>query len=494
MPSRRGIALFGARALAGTVVLAVAVLAVGAAAVVPWPTLEKAPASVLVSPVPTEQQRVCPGPLLTLAEDSSRAQAATSVGPADAAFGAHATSAGSDWIRPSSTELTAPDNAKSAVDGAPRLLRVAVQGGATTAPLVAASQSQTAAAESLAGLAVAACAEAVSDAWLVGGSTDVGRTSLVLLSNPSTVVATVDLTVYGEAGQVIAPGSTGILVQPGSQRIVSLAGLAPNLRTPVVHVASHGGQVAASLQQSIVRGIEPGGVDILGPSAGPGRTQRIAGLLVTNQAAAAATDSSGIADDIPSVRILVPGDTAATVQLGVVSESGQQVGIESDEGKPAGSSVQVEIQPGIGTDVPLAGLAPGAYSVELRSDQPIVAAAQAPSVGTAGKDFALFAASGTLADDFLVAVAPGPGPALHLVNTGDADATYTATPETGPPVTVTVPAGGSGTLPLAASARYLVSGGRTTLASVGYSGAGLVSSFTLSQAGPLAAPIQVYPH
>ncbi len=484
MPSRRGIALFGARALAGTVGLAVAVLVVGAAAVVPWPTLEKAPASVRVSPVPTEQQRVCPGPLLTLAEDSSQAQAATSVGPADAAFGALATSAGSDWIRPTSTELTAPDNAKSEVDGAPRLLRVPVQDGATTAPLVAASQSQTAAAESLAGLAVAACAEAVSDAWLVGGSTDVGRTSLVLLSNPSTVVATVDLTVYGEAGQVNAPGSTGILVQPGSQRIVSLAGLAPNLRSPVVHVASHGGQVAASLQQSLVRGIEPGGVDIVGPAAASSRTQTIAGVLVSSQAAAAATDSTGIADDVPSVRILVPGDTAATVQVGVTSEAGQ----------PAGSSVQVEIQPGIATDLPLAGLAPGAYSLAVQSDQPIVAAARAASVGTAGKDFAWFAASATLDDDFLVAVAPGPGPALHLVNTSDEDATYTATPETGQPVTVTVPAGESGTLPLTASARYLVSGGRTTVASVGYSGAGLVSSFTLGQAGPLAAPIQVYPH
>jgi len=494
MPSRRRVALFGARALAGTVGLAVAVVVVGAAAVVPWPTLERAPASVLVSPVPTEQQRVCPGPLLTLAEDSSQAQAATSVGPADAEFGANATSAGSDWIRPSSTELAAPDNAKSDVDGAPRLVRVPVQDGATTAPLVGASQSQTAATESLAGLAVAACVEAVSDAWLVGGSTDVGRTSLVLLSNPSTVVAAVDLAVYGEAGLVNAPGSTGILVQPSSQRIVSLAGLAPNLRSPVVHVSSHGGQVAATLEQSVVRGLEPGGAEIVGSSAVPGLTQRIAGLLITTQAAVAATDSTGIAEDTPSVRILVPGDTAATVELGVVGAGGQQVGIESEEGKPGGTSLQVEIQPGIATEVPLVGLVPGAYSVELRSDQPIVAAAQASSVGTAGKDFAWFSASGTLDDDFFVAVAPGPGPALHLVNTADEDATYTATPETGQPVTVTVPAGESGTLPLTASARYLVSGGRTTVASVGYSGAGLVSSFTLGQAGPLAAPIQVYPH
>ncbi len=483
MPSRRGIALVGARALAGMVVVAVAVVAVGAAAVVPWPTLEHTPTSLLVSPVPTEQQRVCPGPLLNLAEDSSQAQDATSVGPTDAVFSAHPAAAGTDWIRPSGTELSAPDNARSDVDGAPQLLRVPAQAGAVTAPLVAGSQSQTATGESLSGLAVAACAEATGDAWLVGGSTDVGQTTLVLLSNPGTVLATVDLTVYGEAGLVNAPGSTGILVQPNSQRIVSLAGLAPNLRSPVVHVTSQGGQVAASLQQSIVRGIAANGVDLLAPVAPAATSQIIAGVLVTTQGAAAADESGGHSEDMPTARIFVPGEDAATVQVGVASE----------DGRPVGSSLQVEIQPGVPTDVPLPGLAPGVYSLELTADQPIVAAAQVFSVGTAGKDFAWFGSSGSIADDFLVAVAPGPAPALHLVNTADEDASYTATPETGLPVTVSVPGGGSASLPLEASGVYLVSGGKSTVASVGYSDAGLLASFTVGQAGPLAMPLLVYP-
>jgi hypothetical protein len=484
MPNRRGIALVGARALAGMIVVAVAVVAVGAAAIVPWPTLELTPTSLLVSPVPTEQQRVCPGPLLNLAADSSQAQDATSVGPAEAVFSAHPAAAGTDWIRPSATGLSAPDNTRNGVDGAPQVLRVPAEDGAIKAPLVAGSQSQTATGKTLSGLAVAACAEASGDAWLVGGSTDVGQTSLVLLSNPGTVLATVDLTVYGEAGVVNAPGSTGILVQPESQRIVSLAGLAPNLRSPVLHVTSRGGQVAATLQQSIVRGIATIGVDLLGPVAPAATSQIIAGVLVTAQGAATVTQSGGLAYDIPTVRVFVPGKDAATVQVRVAGE----------DGRPIGSPLRVAIQPGVPTDVPLTGLAPGAYSLALTADHPIVAAALAFSVGTAGTDFAWFASSGSIADDFLVAVAPGPGPALHLVNTADGDANYTVTPDTGTPVTVTVPGGGSASLPLAASGRYLVSGGKSTVASVGYSDAGLLASFTLGRPGPLATPLVVYPH
>ena len=122
-----------------------------------------------------------------------------------------------------------------------------------------------------------------------------------------------------------------------------------------------------------------------------------------------------------------------------------------------------------------------------------MAAAQSSAAGSAGRDFAWFAPSDALTDDFLVVVAAGPSPQLNLVNTGNADAGYTVSPESGAPSTVTVPAGGSATVPLEQSQRYLVSGGASTVASVAYAGDGLLAAFTLSQAGPLAAPIRVYP-
>ncbi|HSP51850.1 MAG TPA: DUF5719 family protein [Cryobacterium sp.] len=484
MPSKRGVALLGARAVAGLAGLGVVVASVGAATLISWPTVEKGPSSVIVSPTPSEQQRVCPGPLLALAEDSSQAQATSSIGGAAAVFGAHPASGDAGWMEPEATAMEAPDNANTQSFGSPLLLRVPTPPGSDAAPLVTGSQSQIAGGESLGGLAVAGCGEAAADSWLVGGSTDIGRTSLVLLSNPTTVVASVDLIVFGENGQVDAPGSTGILVQPGAQRVVSLAGLAPNLRSPVVHVQSTGGQVTATLQQSIVRGLEPGGVDLVGPARGPAESQTIAGVIVSNSAGSEVPDEvGGLSDDVTSVRVLVPGQVAATVQIGVTGATGQA----------AGTSVQVEIQPGAATEVPLTGLVPGTFSLKLTASEPIVAAAQSSAAGSAGRDFAWFPTSDSLADEFLVAAAAGPFPQLNLVNTGSTDATYTARPDSGASQTVTVAAGGAATMPLEQSQRYLVSGGTTTVASVAYAGDGLLAGFTLSQAGPLAAPIRVYP-
>ncbi len=482
MPTKRGVAVFGARAVGGVLGVAVAVLAAGAVVVLPWPPVSSAPASMVVSPVPSEQKRVCPGPLLTLAEDSSKAQAATSVGPAAGVHGARASAADAGGVSVDARDLSAKDNSAGHRDGAPQLLRVPAQEGARTPALVAGSQSQTAKSETLGGLAVAACGEASSDSWLVGGSTDIGRTSLVLLSNPTTVLATVDLTVSGETGVVDAPGSTGILVQPGQQRIISLAGLAPNLKSPVVHVQSHGGQVAANLEETFIQGIEPGGVELLGPAAVPALEQAISGVIVTHKSTAGANDADAVPDDMPSVRVMAPGDEPAAVQIGVASENGAA----------KGTSLQVDLQPGVATEVPLQGLAPGNFTVRLTADRPIVAAARTIAAGTAGKDFAWYVASTAIHGDFMVSVAPGPGPVLHLFNPEAMDAALTVTGDQGRPATVNVPAGASAVLPLGSGARYVVTGGPAVVASVSYAGAGLLSSFALSPAGPLAAPITVY--
>ncbi|MDH6235968.1 DUF5719 family protein [Cryobacterium sp. CG_9.6] len=484
MPSNSAPARVGKRALTATVGLvgiALTVGLVGGGILLPVPTIEASAMSEVVIPMPTVQQRVCPGPVLNLAEDSSQAQAATSVGQAEVVSSARATAASEDALTVPTSDLTAVDNTSGT--GAPLLLSLPAEPGATTAPLIAGSQSQVVATETIAGFTAAACAEATSDAWLVGGSTDVGRTSLVLLSNPTTVLATVDLTVFGETGAVDAPGATGILVQPGEQRVISLAGLAPNLRSPVVHVESRGGQTTATLEQSSIQGIEPGGVELIAPSTGPSLRQVIAGvrLLVPPAADANGTDA-GVAEGTPSVRILVTGIEPATVQVGVVSST---AGAD-------GTSNEVELAPGVVTEVALPELTEGTFSIDVTSDQPIVAAARTETVGTAGKDFSWFTASETLTDDFLVSVAPGPGPVLHLVNPLTADARISLAPEGGTRATVAVPAGAQVDLPLVAGTNYVVTGVESVVAAVGYSGDGALSSFTVRPAGPLAAPITVY--
>lgn len=485
MPDRSTLARIGGRAgrgVLGLVGIAVVVATLGATTLVTLPTVEREPQSREIDPLPSEQQRVCPGPVMTLAEDSTQAQSASSVGAASVVYGA-VEADGFAQIRPNVTEISAVDDSNS--QQPPLLLTVPVQEGATMPPLVAGSQSQVAATATISGLAVAACAEAVQDSWIVGGSTDIGRTGLLLLSNPTTVLATVDVTVSGESGLVDAPGATGILVQPGQQRVIALAGLAPNVKSPVLHVQSRGGQVAASLEQSSIRGIEPGGVEIIGTTATPATDQIIAGVRVT----AAVTDEDvttgeGFSGDTPSIRVFVPGDVAATVQIGVTGA----------DGTTAGTSTQVDVEPGVATEVPLAPLAVGNFSVQLRSNEPIVAAARTATEGAGGKDFAWFSASAPLTGDFAVAVAAGPSPTLHLVNGKAAPTTLTLSPDGGTPVDVRVGAGGSATVPLISGANYVVTGGDELWALVDYAGDGVLSSFALNPPGPLASPIRVYTH
>jgi hypothetical protein len=479
-PTKRRIAVAGARLGVGMAGIAVSAATVAAAGLLDWPSVVTPVPSAVVTPQPDQQSRVCPGPLFTLAEDSSKASAATSVGTADAIY--KAADAHSTPVSVAVTPLAAPDNADAGADGSPVLLRAEM--GGTGVPMLAGSQAQTASAETIGGLAVAACAEATGDSWLVGGSTDLGHTSLVLLSNPSTVAATVNLTVYGETGPVDAPGSTGILVQPGSQRVVSLAGLAPNVNSPVVRVQSRGGEVAASLEESVVHGIDTAGVELVGATNAPAGEQVIPGIVVPRPIApseAAGGPPAPVTDvEAPSARVLALGDKPATVQVGLISE----------DGASTGTSLQIQLQPGLATKVPLEGLAPGRYTMRLTADQPIVAAARA----TTATDFAWFTASAAHRGDFLAAVAHGPDPELHLFNAGEADAKPVVTPDGQAPTPLTVPAGQAAVVPVPPGSVVTVTGGADLVGSVSYAQDGLLSAFAVTPPGALASPITVYTH
>ena len=129
--------------------------------------------------------------------------------------------------------------------------------------------SYTATDGDLHGSAAAACQQPANDLWLVGANTALGRTAVLNLSNASSTPATVSLDLFGAKGQIQAPGSRGLLVAPGTTRSIVLAGLAPGEEQLSVRVRSAGGPVAAVIQQSVLRGLTPGGVDFIVPGNGP---------------------------------------------------------------------------------------------------------------------------------------------------------------------------------------------------------------------------------
>jgi len=478
MAAKRPYLATGARIVTGVVVAAVAVVAVGAAVALPLPSVTTQPSSFTVDPAAAEEVRACTGPLVRLSDDSGQDATAIS-GVGSAAVVAAADDTGVQLDR---SALASPDDRSSTSSTAPQ--RVALPPEASSAgTLFAAAQSQTAASGDLVGLAAAACGEASADSWLVAGSTTVGRTSFVTLANPADVAAVVDLSLYGDQGPLTSPGAKNLDVPARSTRIVSLAGLAPDQSDPVVHVVASVGSVTATVQQSVVRGLEPGGVDVVGVTAPPARSQTVPGLQISGTSAIAEKLADPNYSDLTSVlRLLVPGDQPASVTLRIAEQK--------DGG--AQTEYQLGLTPGVVTEFPLQDVPDGTYTVTADSDQPIVMSARTSTLANGVTDFAWYQAVQPLASTFFVAVADGPNPQLNVVNAGGAAIDVTWTALDGGVGSASIPVGAR-SVQLQAGMSYTVTTTAPVSAAMSYSGDGLLASFAIAAPSPAAAPIVVYP-
>ncbi|UPO77588.1 DUF5719 family protein [Arthrobacter sp. Helios] len=219
----------------------------------------------------------------------------------------------------------------------------------------------------LAGLAAANCQTPGNDMWLLGARTTVGATAVLRLSNPSVTPATVDLELHGSAGRIESGNSRGIVVAPGETRSIILAGLAANEEAAAVRVRSSGGPVTAVIEQSILRGLTPGGVEIIEPTAAPSPRQVITGIaLQSPETLRKLAEQEGRASVASTLNVAVPGSTDAVVHLRVFGPDGEvQI--------PGGGVFSVPA--GTVGKIPLADLPEGTYSLDLSSDVAFTAAA-----------------------------------------------------------------------------------------------------------------------
>jgi len=342
------------------------------------------------------------------------------------------------------------------------------------------------------GLAAAACSSPSSDTWLVGGSTAVGRTTLLTLANPGAVESTVAVELFSPDGAVTASGLTGIVVAANSQRVVSLAGFGPGLASLALHVTSRGGPVTANLQEAIVRGIEPSGVDVIGATTAPNTVSVIPGVVVLGADEVAGRLGEDGFDDLGvALRVFVPGEAAAQVKVSVLPDSGNQ----ADAAALTGASFDLVLDPGVVTDVPIEGLVDGGYSVVVESSVPVVsamrsstvAAQKVGSVPEGASDLAWFAAATALSDTAYVTIASGPGASLHLVNTGDTAAAVTVGTDS-----VAVAAGASVTVPVTGGESLSLGGAEGLFASVSLQAPGRLASYLVNSAASGEAPLTIY--
>ncbi|MFD4959951.1 DUF5719 family protein [Microbacterium sp. NPDC058389] len=455
-----------ARLLIGTAVSVGAVVAVVTAVSVPWPTLVREPVRIAATPAPAASVITCDGGLLSIgrnSEDASSlalaARQTVLTGVQEGAADAQQQTLRNDAVGEGPLSFTAPPEDGAAVD-------------------VAAAGAATARADDLAGFAASACRPPLLESWLVGGSGATGAADLVLLSNPGTVAATVQLTVYGVAGAQTPPGGADLVVAPGTQRVVPLAGIALGEENPVVRVSAVGAPVHASLQASITRTLTPGGVDQVAPIAAPAAMQVIAGVAVTR---APAQDGS---EGATMLRMLSP--SVATTARVTVTAAGRT--------EPARAAQDVTLEAGQPLELELDGLAAGSYTVTVEAQTPVVAAVWQTTGFDEGDDFAWYTPSPEVAASTLFVTPGGPVPTLTVVNPGTEPADVNVAAQGGGfQVDLTVPAGGSTTVRLSPRKVYVIDPADPVRAGLSLTGDGALAGIPVWPADVAAHEIVVYP-
>lgn len=493
--TRRALVL-GGRLVMGTAAVATAVVVIGIVGLAPLPHYVAAIPAVEVVPAPADEVRVCPGSVLRLGEETG-ADAGTPVPIDEANVRAEALEA--ELRR---DPLAESDAGSGGTAAAPSVLSIAPAEGA----FLSGAQSQRVEARDFVGFTAAACAEPSGSVWLVGGATTVGRSTLLTLSNPTAVAATVDLEIFGEVGRISAPGLGGIDVPAGTQRVLSLAGFAPGLVAPVVHVEARGGQVLATLQQSIVRGLDATGVDLVGPVPSPDTDLRIPGVRVRDaigvNRALALADWEDVA---PILRLLVPGDEPAQVRVSVIPEDPDHEGASFELDVEGGTVVEVPLD--AGETATGHGLEDGIYTVTIESDVPLVGAVRVSTAVDSGvdpapdaileappSDVAWFVPAPRLGGDLLVTVARGPDPVLSATNPTDEDVTLVLEGQGTPDLELLVPAGASASVPAESGESYLLRGVAGLAVAVGFAADGELAGYVIAPARPVAGPIVVHPY
>lgn len=267
------------------------------------------------------------------------------------------------------------------------------------------------------GLAAANCQPGSGDAWLVAGDGSVGREALILLANPTSVDATVTLQIFGTNGPIAGSGQSGISAPAGKLTVLPISAFAPKASTFAIHVTSRGAALGIWLQQKTVRGLAPGGIDLIGPAANPAKDVFIPGIFLRGVSAIAkkADGTSDFADTKAILRVTAPGTKQATFTAQIQGSDDKSVGTVISQTVPAGTT----------RDFELSDLTDGNYTVTINSDQPVSAAVRFNRSSSKNTDFAWAVASSALKLDSGFTSPAGSTTKLSLINTAAKSVTVT---------------------------------------------------------------------
>lgn len=271
----------------------------------------------------------------------------------------------------------------------------------------------------IAGLAGLTCAPTSRDQWLVGGSTVLGASARLVLSNPADTSVRADVALHTPVGPV--DGATSVVIGPGSQRTVLLEAIEPEMPAVALHITAGGLGVSAALQDSRLDGFTPAGSDWVTSSA-----------LGEALAVPVPVESDG--EGLATLALIAP--EGADVTLSMASNDGPVEWLGESE---------LTLEPGVLTTVPVPTSAPG--TVLIDSSAPVAASSLArvardaeAGSGDAAHDLT-WTGSQVRSDARARAVVVPPGAATLLVH-AETPATVQFEAD-GVPIDRTIPADGS---------------------------------------------------
>ena len=234
----------------------------------------------------------------------------------------------------------------------------------------------------------APCGAPATEHWFVGVGAEAAARSELVLTNPDDAQAEVDLQFFGARGEVVVPGSPGIIVEARASRTIALESFAA-VRGPLsVSVNATIGRVAAVARDLRSTNLQPAGADW--------------------HTSAVAPATRLVIPDVPAgegprqLTVTNPGGTLARVQVEVLAQTGSfpPAGAETLE-VPPGSTATVDLAPGlVGQD----------GGVRLQSDQPVTGAVISTLTRPgAAPDLAVQSATPPLVRTGVVALATGDG-------------------------------------------------------------------------------------
>jgi hypothetical protein len=180
------------------------------------------------------------------------------------------------------------------------------------APGVVVEQGRLAAGEQTVGLADTGCPPPGRDFWFVGGSSLTGARTRLVLANPATSAALLEVTAYDESGEVATPALEDVLVAPRTSTVVRLDALATGSARLAFRVRVDRGQVLAAADLRLVQGLDPLGLTWIPSAAVPARQLVVPAVPATGDRALQILNP-GQEDAVVSFRVLgLRGEFAAT--------------------------------------------------------------------------------------------------------------------------------------------------------------------------------------